>query len=92
MKKPINIVHAKLAGEYRLRLEFDDGTEQTIDFAPFLSSSRHPDIRAFLERQRFEDFRIEYGDLVWGDYDLCFPIMDLYRNQIMQVQEQESAA
>jgi hypothetical protein len=25
---------------------------------------------------------VEYGDLVWGDYELCFPVKDLYANQI----------
>jgi hypothetical protein len=42
----------------------------------------HPDIRTFLNVDRFAAFRIESGDLVWGDYDLCFPIIDLYRNQL----------
>ena len=27
-------------------------------------------------------FRIENGELVWGDYALCFPMTDLYRNCI----------
>ena len=69
-------------GDYRLRLNFDDGTEQIVDFKPFLQQSIHPDIRAYLEPARFATFRIEYGDLVWGDYDLCFPIMDLYHNRL----------
>ena len=21
---------------------------------------------------------IDYGDLVWGDYEMCFPLADLY--------------
>ena len=31
---PINIVAAELAGDYRLRLIFDDGMEQVVDFKP----------------------------------------------------------
>jgi hypothetical protein len=42
----------------------------------------HPDIRAWLDPDRFSKFRLEYGELVWGDYDLCFPVIDLNRNQI----------
>ena len=34
---PINIVAAEPAGDYRLRLTFDDGVEQTVDFKPFLT-------------------------------------------------------
>ena len=79
---PINIISATQTGEYRIRLVFDDNTVQEVDFKPFLTRSHHPDIRAYLEPVRFADFRVEYGELVWGDYDLCFPIIDLYRNTI----------
>jgi hypothetical protein len=92
MQRQINIVSAVPAGDYRLRLAFDDGTEQTVDFLPFLSRSHHPDIRAFLEQQRFLGYRVEHGDLIWGDYDLCFPILDLYYNRILHAQAEESAA
>lgn len=78
----INIVTAEQVGDYLIRLRFDDGTEQTVDFKPFLMHALHPDIRAWLEPARFATFHLEYGELVWGDYDLCFPIIDLYRNQI----------
>lgn len=78
----INIVAAEPAGEFKLRLRFDDGMEQIVDFKPFLSRSQHPDIRAFLDPKRFAGFRLEYGELVWGDYELCFPVIDLYRNQL----------
>lgn len=77
---PINIVSAESAGEYRLRLEFDDSLQQVVDFKPFLTKALHPDIRAYLDPGRFASFRIEFGELVCGDYELCFPITDLYRN------------
>ncbi len=80
----INIRSAELAGHGRLHIVFDDGTEQGVDFRSFLQNSLHPDIRAYLDPARFATFRIEYGDLVWGDYDLCFPIMDLYHNRLTQ--------
>jgi hypothetical protein len=88
----INIVAAELAGEYRIRLRFDDGTEQLVDFKPFLSRSLHPDVRAYLDPGRFAAFRLEFGELVWGDYDLCFPIIDLYRNQLERHHQLEVAA
>jgi len=28
------------------------------------------------------DFRLEDGDLVWGEYELCFAIADLYTGQL----------
>ena len=78
----INITSAIQTGEYRIRLVFDDNTVQEVDFKPFLTRSHHPDIRAYLEPVRFANFRVEYGELVWGDYELCFPVFDLYRNTI----------
>jgi hypothetical protein len=78
----INVVSADLVGEYRVQLTFDDGMQQIVDFRPFLIRSSHPDIRAYLDTDRFAAFRIEYGELVWGDYDLCFPIIDLYQNRL----------
>ena len=89
---PINIVVAEPVGDYRLRLTFDDGMEQTVDFKPFLTHAHHPDIRVYLDPAMFSTFRIEYGYLVWGDYDLCFPIIDLYRNQLEHMNYQEAAA
>lgn len=89
---PINITRAEQLSDYALRLSFDDGVVQTVDFKPFLSLSRHPDIRAFLEPTRFAAYHIEYGELVWGDYDLCFPIADLYHNHLLQANALEQAA
>jgi Protein of unknown function (DUF2442) len=81
---PINIASATQTGEYRIQLVFDDKTVQEVDFKPFLIHSHHPDIRAYLDPNRFSDFKVANGELVWGDYELCFPIIDLYRNAIVR--------
>ena len=90
--KIINIIVAEPAGDYRLHLTFDDGKEQTIDFKPFLSRAQHPDIRQYLDPTKFAAFHIAYGELFWGDYDLCFPIIDLYLNQLDHTSHQVVAA
>ena len=61
---------------------FEDQTTQNIDFFPFLSRSQNPEIRAYLDEARFNAYHLEHGELVWGEYDLCFPIIDLPNNQI----------
>lgn len=78
----ISIEQAIYDGDYRIRLFFNDGVEQMVDFAPFLMASKNPQIYKYLDPQRFQRFTIEYGDLFWEDYDLCFPIADLYDNHI----------
>ena len=92
MNQIINIVDAVLVGDYCLKLTFDDGKAQTVNFKPFLTHSHHPDIRAYLEPARFSSFRLEFGELVWGDYDLCFPVIDLYQNQLEHRNIHEAAA
>jgi len=76
------ITKAEHLSRYTLKLHFNGGTEQLIDFEPFLKTSRNPAIREYLDPEKFSRFRLEYGDLVWDDYDLCFPIMDLYEGKL----------
>lgn len=70
-------------GDFKLKLEFNDKTRQIVDFYPFLSHSLNPLIRKYLSPKEFSQFQIDEGDLEWNDYDLCFPIADLYENKIM---------
>jgi len=79
----VDVTEAELAGAHRLRLDFSDGTQRVVDFGPFLRSSGHPEIRSFLEPEKFGSFRVEHGDLLWGDYEMCFPIADLYEGHIL---------
>ena len=67
---------------YILRLTFSDGHEQLVDFGPFLSQSHNPHIRKYLDKELFQQFTLADGDLFWHDYDLCFPLADLYEGQI----------
>lgn len=69
-------------GDYKLKLIFNDKSEQSIDFYSFLSNSLNPFIRKYLDEKRFKEYELDDGDLEWNDYDLCFPIADLYENTI----------
>jgi hypothetical protein len=70
-------------GDYKLELVFNDSSRQIVDFFPFLSSSRNPHIRKYLDIEEFLNYSLVEGGLQWNDYDLCFPIADLYENRIM---------
>ncbi len=78
----VDVVSADYIDNYRLHLVFSDGKERIIDFFPFLKGSSNPMIRKYLDLDNFRNFTIQYGDLVWDDYDLCFPIADLYEGKI----------
>jgi len=78
----IDIVRVAQVSDYKLKLCFSDGVERVIDFEPFLRTSRNPMIHAYLDPQKFANFTLAYGNLIWDDYGLCFPIADLYENNI----------
>ena len=79
----IAIVNANHLNQYILELEFNDHSKQQVDFYPFLSSSLNPLIRKYLKEEEFKNFNIDHGDLEWNNYDLCFPIADLYENSLL---------
>jgi hypothetical protein len=78
----ISIANAEYIGDYKIRFSFSDGSEKEIDFETFLSNSRNPMTRKYLDTSHFRDFHLEHGDIVWNDYELCFPIWDLYEGKI----------
>lgn len=78
----IIIKEAKYIKDYKIKITFNDNSIQLIDFYPFLDSSLNPHIRKYLDINEFKKFKINEGDLEWNDYDLCFPIADLYENKI----------
>jgi len=77
----ISIKYAEYQDEYKIRLEFNDGKIQLIDFKNFIFNSHNPNINKYKDLSLFQNFNIADGDLEWNDYDLCFPIADLYENR-----------
>jgi hypothetical protein len=80
--KQVKIDSAKYLSDYAIRLKFSDGNEKLVDFKPFLSKSSHPSIKKYLDETKFSKFTLVDGNLNWNDYDLIFPISDLYNGQI----------
>jgi len=78
----LKIIKVEHLGGHMLKLSFSDGAEREIDFKPFLERSSHPEIRKFLSPKRFKQAALQNGELMWGDFDLIFPVFDLYENQI----------
>jgi len=78
----VEIQSAIYIGDYAIRVFFSDGINKLVDFKPFLESSLHPSIRKYLDEARFRIFQIVDGNLNWNDYDLIFPIEDLYEGKL----------
>ncbi|MDD4971124.1 MAG: DUF2442 domain-containing protein [Paludibacter sp.] len=78
----ISIIKAKYIGEYRIHFLFSDGVEKTIDFSGYLMNARNSMTKKYLDKKLFEKFTINYGDIVWNDFEMCFPIWNLHEGEI----------
>ena len=78
----LKIDSAKYLSDYAIRIKFNDGNERLVDFKPFLSKSLHPSIKKYMDESKFSSFSLTDGNLNWNDYDLIFPIADLYKGRI----------
>ena len=78
----ISIKKADYVGDYRIKFTFSDGVERVIDFSTFLIAAKNPMTKKYLDKQLFEKFSIDYGDISWNDYEMCFPIWDLHEGKI----------
>jgi len=73
----ISIEKAEYIRDYTISFYFSDGSTQAIDFEGFLRKSNNPMIKKYLNKDAFKSFTIEHGDIMWNDYEMCFPIWDL---------------
>ena len=79
----LKIDSAKYLKDYKIWIIFSDGVEKLVDFKPFLSKSLHPSIKKYLDKNIFSNFSLIDGNLNWNDYDMIFPISDLYDGKIV---------
>lgn len=82
LNKPFTIINAKNLGKYHIKIEFSDGKEKFVGFSTFLLKSQHQSIKKYLDHSLFNSFKIIDGNLNWNDYDMIFPLADLYEGTI----------
>lgn len=80
--KLIEIKSAKYVGDFAVKILFNDSRDRVVEFKPFLEASYHPSIRKYLDESKFQQFEIINGNLNWNDYDLIFPVNDLYEGKL----------
>jgi DUF971 family protein len=78
----ISINKADYVGEYKIKFLFSDGIERIIDFSDFLKNAKNPMTRKYLDKKLFKNYSIDYGDIIWNDYEMCFPIWNLHEGKI----------
>jgi hypothetical protein len=82
---PIDLIEVqavKYAGNFILHIFFNDESNRIIDFKPFLENAAHPVIHQYLDENKFKQFKLVDGNVNWNDYELIFPIEDLYDGKI----------
>jgi hypothetical protein len=78
----ISIVKPEYLSDYEIRFYFSDGNEKVINFLPFLDEARNPMTRKYLDEKLFKDYSIQHGDIVWNNFEMCFPILELHEGII----------
>ncbi|MDR0926427.1 MAG: DUF2442 domain-containing protein [Ignavibacteria bacterium] len=79
----IYVTNAEYIDRYNIKVSFNDGTSQVVDFGKFLLEYPHPQYNKYKDLERFKEFRIDSGELVWGkDWDLSFHTASLYNNDL----------
>lgn len=78
----IEIIEAKYLSGYKIHFTFSDQTDKVVDFESFLRNAKNPMSKKYLDINLFKDFSISYGDIIWDDYEMCFPIWDLHEGNI----------
>ena len=83
IEEVLKVVSAEYVGGLSLKLTFSDGFVRILDFSEYLSSHPHPQHDSYKDPDKFREFYIDCGNLVWGkDWDMIFPVEDLYTGVI----------
>ncbi len=80
--KELEISSVEYLSGYSLKLFFNDGAIKIVDLEAFLENPLHPSIRKYLDENNFKNYKIIDGNLNWNDYDLIFPLEDLYEGKL----------
>ena len=78
----ISIQQAEYKGDYKIDFLFSDGVEKSIDFSSFLRNARNPMTKKYLDKKLFQSFSLQFGDINWNNFEMCFPIWDLHEGNI----------
>ncbi len=78
----VSITQANYKGDYKIEFSFSDDTQRTIDFKDFIMNAKNPMTKKYQNEELFKNYSITYGDIEWNDFELCFPVWNLYQGKI----------
>jgi len=79
----IKVITANYISGDVIEIGFDDNFVRIVDFGDFLEKNSHPQFKKYKNPELFKLFKIEGGNLVWGEnWDLIFPVEQLYAGKI----------
>lgn len=78
----IDVINAEYAGDFSIHLQFSDGSSRLVNFKDFLSRAIHPSIKKYANEEKFRQFKLVDGNVNWNDFDMVFPVWDLYTGKI----------
>jgi len=84
--KYFSVVKAEYVGDYTLEIAFSDGHKNFVSLKDFLfrrANQNDPCVSKFADEECFKKFYIEDGNLNWDDFDMIFPLEDLYSKNVI---------
>ena len=68
--------------DYQLKVEFEDGKVNVIDFKEFLKNANNPMTSKYINLKFFKEVKIMNGILSWNDFELCFSPESIYKGKL----------
>jgi hypothetical protein len=78
----LEVVSAEYLEPYKLNIRFSDNVERVVDFEPILRQFRP--LKKFLQLKKFQAFRLYNGNVQWNNYEMIFPVQELYSGSIQR--------
>ncbi len=68
--------------DYKLKVEFEDGKVNIIDFKSFLKNANNLMTSKYRNLELFKQVEIENGILSWNDFEMCFSPESIYKGKL----------
>ncbi len=76
------IERAKYLSEFKIKLGFSNGKSKIVNYKYFLHENAHPSLKKYLKISEFKKFKVLNGNLNWNNYEMVFPIEQLYKGKV----------